>query len=598
MRKLKLIKCAVCLLIFCTACSQESSVSHTQTSNSQDPDLAFQSLVDDYLNKYWQLHPNSALYAGLYEYDNQLSIPDANSRAHQNQLSQSMLQQLMEVDATALNDSNKTDRLILINRLQYGQWNEEVLQSWKWDPSNYNVAGAFGLILNTDYKPLPQRLDTFYQRMENVPAYYQAAQANITQPTQPHLELAIQQNRGALNLFEERFLKIAQDNVPQETLELYWQRVDSTVAAIKNHIDYLEKLNAKLQEENGFRSFRLGAALFSEKFHRQIATDFSANQVYELALDKKQALHNEMAEITTSLWPKYFPEMPMPGDRLEAIDQMIGEVAKTHGKKEDFVDEVRQQIADLETFVREHDLLDLDPSKPLVVREMPEYERGFAVASVDAPGPFAAEANTYFNVSPLDDYDDASAESFLREYNNRTMQILNIHEAIPGHYAQLVHSNKSKSLVKSLFGNGAMVEGWAVYAEHMMMEAGYGNNEPELRLMYDKWLIRSVINAIIDHDIHCNNMSEDQALAMLRHEGFQEEAEATGKWRRATLSQVQLSSYFTGYSEILAFRNELKEALGDKFNLKDFHHQFLSYGSAPVPIIKQLMRDSYLSSHK
>lgn len=582
-------------LLACTQ-SDTKNIDNGIIKNGSDSNKVFENAIVQFLNEYWQLYPTAALYSGLYDFDNQLVVPNEQNRTRRREFNQQWLETFNAFDDSQLNQNNKTDRLILVNRIRFSIWNSGTLKGWQWDPSNYNVGGGFGLILNTDYKPLAQRLETFYQRMAFVPAYYQAAQRNISEPTLPHLELAIQQNQGALSLFNQRFIAASgKVDLNSDTSQAYRQRAAETAAAIEQHIAFLQNLKSNLQgseSKQQFRSFRLGKTLFQEKFTRQIVTDFSAEELYQLATNKKQVLHNEMYSITRQLWPKYFRQQAIPQEPLTAIGMMIEKVSLNHANREDFVDEVRRQITQLEAFVRDKDLLDLDPTRPLVVREMPEYEQGFAVASIDAPGPFDAKANTYYNVSPLTNYDSAGAESFLREYNNYTLQILNIHEAIPGHYAQLVHSNNAQSLVKSLFGNGAMVEGWAVYTEHMMLEAGYGNGEPELRLMYNKWLLRTVINAIIDHDIHCKGMSEQQALAMMMNEGFQEEAEATGKWRRATLSQVQLSSYFTGFSEILAFREEQKAKLGDQFDLKNFHHQFLSYGSAPVPIIKSLFQDT------
>ena len=119
------------------------------------------------------------------------------------------------------------------------------------------------------------------------------------------------------------------------------------------------------------------------------------------------------------------------------------------------MDEVKRQIPLLEAFVREKDLLTQDASRPLQVRATPVYQRGFSIASVNAPGPYDATANTYYNVSPLDDYTPEQAESFLREYNRWQLQVLNIHEAVPGHYVQLLYANKSPSRIKTLFGNGA-----------------------------------------------------------------------------------------------------------------------------------------------
>jgi len=208
---------------------------------------------------------------------------------------------------------------------------------------------------------------------------------------------------------------------------------------------------------------------------------------------------------------------------------------------------------------------------------------------VNAPGPYDATANTYYNVSPLDGYTEEQAESYLREYNHWILQILNIHEAIPGHYTQLMHANKSPSKIKSIFSNGAMVEGWAVYSERMMLENGYGDNEPEMWLMYSKWNLRVVVNTILDYRVQVLGLERQAALDLLMNEAFQERTEAEGKWRRATISQVQLTSYFTGYSEIYAFREELKQRLGENFDLRTFHNKFLSYGSAPIPVIRNSM---------
>jgi uncharacterized protein (DUF885 family) len=182
------------------------------------------------------------------------------------------------------------------------------------------------------------------------------------------------------------------------------------------------------------------------------------------------------------------------------------------------------------------------------------------------------------------------AESSLREYNDWMLQILNIHEAIPGHYAQLVYANRSPSLVKSLFGNGAMVEGWAVYGERLMLDSGYGDNAPEMWLMWCKWNLRTVTNTILDYSVHVQGMTEDQAIDLLVRQAFQTPQEATEKWRRVQLSSVQLTSYFSGYSDILELREKRKQELGERFNLKQFNEQFLSYGNAPVKMIGELMQ--------
>jgi uncharacterized protein (DUF885 family) len=214
---------------------------------------------------------------------------------------------------------------------------------------------------------------------------------------------------------------------------------------------------------------------------------------------------------------------------------------------------------------------------------------GVAGASISAPGPYDKNGNTYYNVGSLSGWEKERAESYLREYNHYILQILNIHEAIPGHYTQLVYSNQSPSLIKSLFGNNAMIEGWAVYTERMMLESGYGDNEDEMWLMYYKWNLRSTCNTILDYSVHTKNMSKEEAMDLLMNQAFQQKTEAEGKWRRVSVTQVQLCCYFTGYTEIYDFREELKKQMGESFNLKKFHEKFLSYGSAPVKYIRELM---------
>jgi len=586
-----------------TACqpASDTSTSGTATSSQQSvsvQDKDFAEFSESFIEQFWQLNPGYAVYVGFYKYDNVLPIPNDVTEQKELAFYQQQLALLNAIDSQALSPNNASDFYILQNQIESAIWSITELKSGQWNPSNYNVAGVFGVILNTDYKPLNDRLKTIIERMENVPAYYQAAQQNLTNPTLTHTQLAAQQSKGTLGLFKTIAEKVANSTLSEQDKQLFATRLTSTVASIDGYIAWLGNKVTELESSNNAKDFRIGKKLYEQKFKLDIFSGYTAEELYNTALSEKDRVHQEMIKIANNLWPKYFEGIEKPADSLVMIKKVIDHISVKHVKRDDFVNSIREQIPELEAFVLKHDLITMDKDKPLVVRETPEYQRGFAGASINAPGPYDAEANTYYNVTPLDNFNDEQAESYLREYNHWLLQVLNIHEAVPGHYTQLVHSNKSKSLVKSIFGNGAMVEGWAVYTERMMLEEGYGDNEPELWLMYYKWNLRVIMNAILDYSIQVNGLTEGEALDMMINQAFQEKSEATGKWRRATLSQVQLTSYFTGYSEIYQLREELKQATGDKFNLKEFHDQFLSYGSAPVPIIRKLMFDDYVNSHK
>ena len=553
---------------------------------------AFDALAEAIIEELLALGPEWAIRQGRYENAGEMTIPDAEHRQRTLAFIDSALSRLESFDPDALPAHQRTDFDLLHNELVSMRWYQEDFRNWQWMPSNYNVAGTLGVLLNTEFAPLEKRLDLILSRLKSVPAYYRAARSNIKRPTLEHTELAISQNRGALGVLDDIAEVVNQTEMAQAHRELFTEHLQTASDAIVQWIEWLDAEYAEMAGNDAFRPFRIGADLYEQKFAHDIQSELSAVELYKRALDEKERLHQEMNELALELWPKYFPDEPLPEGRLDRIARLIDHLSDRHVALEEFVEEIRRQIPELEAFVREYDLVDQDPDKPLVVRETPEYMRGTgAIASVSAPGPFNPGAETYYNVTPLDYYGQELSASYLREYNQWILQILNIHEAIPGHYTQLLHANRSPSLVKSLFGNGAMIEGWAVYAERMMLEEGWGDYEPELWLMHGKWLLRVVHNTILDYSVHVLGMQREAAIAMMQEEAFQEQSEAIQKWRRITLTQVQLTSYFAGYAEIYDLREQFKEMLGHDFDLKAFHNEFLSYGSAPVSAIAELMAE-------
>ncbi|MDP5145244.1 DUF885 domain-containing protein [Shewanella sp. ULN5] len=572
-----------------TACNEQANTASTPANVQQTAAVSFADFSQAFIDDLWQLSPTWAMYNGKHVNDGYLEVPNQASRDKTLAFVAKHKAQLATFDQKSLTANELIDYKLLENLVNNFEWDINTFKSWQWDPSSYNVAGGFAQIINEDFAPFDERLVSVIARLEHVPAYYQAARDNINNPTLPHTQLAIQQNQGAFSvLSEDLAAKVSVSGLTDEQKQLFNSRFTAAKTAINQHIEWLKALESTLQTE-GARDFRIGEALYEQKFALDIQAGMTAKQLFEKAVADKNRVQAEMAKITHDIWSKHIAT-PKPEDDKLAIRQLIDVLSSNHVKRENFVDDVRQQIPELVKFVNDKKLITLDPNKPLVVRETPEYMRGFAGASISAPGPYEKGSNTYYNVTPLDGMSDESAESYLREYNHWILQVLNIHEAIPGHYTQLVYSNESPSLVKSLFGNGAMVEGWAVYTERMMLEEGYGNFEPEMWLMYYKWNLRVIANTILDYSIQVKGMGEEEAIALMENEAFQQRAEAEGKWRRATLSQVQLTSYYSGYREIYDFREELKNEQGEAFDLKQFHETFLSYGSAPVKYIRQLMK--------
>lgn len=576
MKKLFVSVFAVALLFSCNK--------STKSNGDKALDGKFDKYKDGFVTSLWKINPGWASGVGYHKYDSILSIYDANEEKRQLEFVNAQLDSLKQFNIDDLSDNNKTDFQMIKNQLESTIFSIKEMKSSEWNPSEYNVCGAFAEILNGNYDSLEVRLRAFNKKMNAIPAYYETAKKNIKNPTVEHTELAIAQNLGGSSVFDAD-LKTALEKSKLSAAEKK-EMLDKAQVSIKAIADYAAWLKALPNKTP--RSFRLGTALYAKKFNFDIQSSYTPDEIYKIAVDHKKDLHDKMFVLADKLWTKYKGNEPKPANKLDLIKQVIDKISLQHTTPEKFQSEIEKQIPELTAYVKAKDLLYIDPSKPLVVRKEPAYMAGVAGASISAPGPYDKNGNTYYNVGSMSGWTAENAESYLREYNDYILQILNIHEAIPGHYTQLVYSNQSPSIIKSILGNGAMVEGWAVYAEKMMLESGYKNSD-EMWLMYYKWNLRTTCNTILDISVHTKNMSKEAALDLLTKEAFQQQAEADGKWKRVTLSQVQLCSYFTGYTEIYNLREELKKQEGDKFNLKKFHEKFLSFGSAPVKYIKELM---------
>jgi hypothetical protein len=573
MKKIVLL-IGICLLVSCKK----------EAESTKDVNANFDKYKSEFINNMSKLYPEWAAYQGNHTFDSLLVVPNNENRNRQLEFAKSNLDSLSKFGLNDLNDSNKIDSYLIKNQLESIQFGIQDFKEFEWNPSNYNVSGSFAEILNGKYAPLEERLKSIGNKLNSIEDYYAAAKENIKNPTTEHLQLAIDQNLGGISVFESDLKDaISKSSLSKIEKEQINEKNSKAIVAIMGYVDFL-----KTMQNTNPSSFRIGEKLYAKKFDLDIQSSYSAEEVFLKAIGYKEELHKKMFDLSDKLWSKYLGNEPKPTDKLVLIRKVIDKISLQHTTPENFQSDIEKQIPELVAFVKEKKLLYIDPSKPLVVRKEPDYMAGVAGASISSPGPYDKNANTYYNVGSIKSWSKEKSESYLREYNDYVLQILNIHEAIPGHYTQLVYSNQAPSLIKSLFGNGAMIEGWAVYTERMMLENGYKNSD-EMWLMYYKWNLRTVCNTILDNSVHTKNMSKEDAIKLLTKEAFQQDAEAEGKWKRVTLSQVQLCSYFSGYVEIYDFREQLKKKQGNTFNLKKFHEEFLSFGSAPVKYIKQLM---------
>jgi uncharacterized protein (DUF885 family) len=558
-------------------------------------DARFARLAAGYVAEGARLSPISATQLGDHRFDALVDDVSPAARARRAAYNRRALAEAQAIPPTVLSRENQVDRAILVNQARYDLWRDEVLQQWAWDPQIYSTltGNAVYLLMARDFAPRPVRLRNAIARMERLPALMTQgrAQLDVARTPRIHAETVAKQNAGVLAVVDDMVKPHLGELPPAERARFEAARA-GLAAALDEHQAWLDKVLVP-----GARGdFRLGARLYDEKLAFAVQSPMSRREIRAAAERALADARAEMYRLAKTVLAGRAdapptPDAPDPGQQQAAIMAALELSNRDHAPRDGLVAAARAGVEAATAFVRERDLITL-PDAPVEVILMPEFQRGYAVAYCDAPGPLDKRQKTYYAVSPIpDEWSDRQAESFLREYNRRGLLDIAVHEAMPGHYVQLWHSNRHPSVLRSVFGSGPFVEGWAVYAEDRMARAGFMGGDPLYRLQQLKIRVRSITNAILDQMVHVDGASEAEVMRFLTTAAFQEEREAAGKWTRARLDSAQLPFYFVGAWEHDATRAEAERRWGQAFTEKRYHDAILAFGSPPMRYARALLFD-------
>ena len=553
----------------------------------------FEALAERYVSDLATFSPVNATAIGDHSADDILDDVSAAARERRGDMYREYLGALDAIDRDALSRANQVDAEMLRNELEASLWALVTLQEWAWNPLYYvNTSGsAIYALLARDFAPIEQRLASAAARLEQMPRFLEQARAAIEPERVPkiHAETAIKQNPGLGTIIDAMILP-EMEALPAELQARLEAAIETARNAVAEHQTWLEE--ELLPRATG--DFRIGAELYDKKLAFALDSPLGRKEIRARAESEYESVRNQMYEVAKGVYAEVHPFTAFPDDPDETYKQVIIRAALEQAyqklpPRDGIIEVAKQQLQQATDFVIENNIVTM-PEEPIEIILMPEFQRGVSVAYLDPPGPLDKDQSAFYAVAPLpEDWDDKQVNSFLREYNLYSIQDLTIHEGVPGHYLQLALSNRYPSTLRGVLWSGPMVEGWAVYAEQMMIAAGYQGGDPLQELITLKWYLRGITNAIIDSAIHVDGMTRDEAMRLMVEGGFQEEREAAGKWTRAQLTSAQLSTYFVGYQEWVQLRAEVEETWGDEFTLRRFHDQALSYGSPPVKFIRALM---------
>ena len=556
---------------------------------------ALQSAENRYLDEFSKFTPVDATRIGDHRHDGELDNLSSDGRDAKLRWDKQLLAVVDGIDRARLSRAYQVDAALLKNALNYDIWQLTESKHWAWDPLLYNdLAGdAIYNLMAREFAPLPERLESVSQRLSKLPRLYEQERRNLLAARVPlvYAEQARSRNRGLPSL-------IAEFVVPNVNV-----LVGADRARLEAAIDAATKANAEQQrwlEEvllpNAKGNFRVGPAMFDAKLRFVLQSPLNRTEIRRRALAELKHVRGEMYPIARAVLASRSRAVPIPTaagreDPQRIIEAALELAAADHPPREKFLEAGQEALKKATDFVKANRLISL-PTDPIEVVPTPVFMQQPSPASCENPGPLDVGQKTFYDISPVPaDWDSKRAESFLREYNTRGIQELTFHEAMPGHYVQFAAANRTPSKLRAVLESGSFIEGWAVYAERLMVDAGYDGGDPLMKLVNRKTYLRSVVNAIIDQGIQAGNMTRGAAMQLLTHDAFQEEAEAAAKWERAQLSDTQLSTYFVGVQEHLELRREAERRWRTKFSLKEYNDRVIGYGSIPVRFVRDLMFD-------
>jgi uncharacterized protein (DUF885 family) len=582
----------------------------------------FSDTFTGFLDAFVELDPVAATSIGDHRHDGRW--PDLSPAGHENRLAfidrwRSTFEAFTNGD---LSPGEVIDRDLVVGELDAWRFAETELCEDTWNPLEWVYllgSGIFPLVAR-DFAPLAARLESVAARLESLELVTDAARERLigAGPGRPvgkfQTESALDQLPGISELIDEALAEAERAEAEDESVRSLRPRLEEAAKAARRALGAFELHIRQTVLPSSEGEARLGSDLFGRKMRHTMRSEaLTPERILEAAEREYGAVRDEMVRLARDLWAAWRRGEPAPADDGALVRGVLDAIASEHQEPGDLLDFCREENARIEAFCAEHDLIGI-VDDPLDIRWTPVFLRSQGGAMLISPGPLDKGLATFFAITPIpDDWSRDQRESYLREDNDRMLRLLTIHEAVPGHYLQGVYANRTSSLPRAIFGSGLFQEGWAVYVTQVMIDAGYGADDPALLLVHWKFYLRSATNAIIDARIHTAGMTEDEAVDLMVDGGFQEEAEARAKYRRARLSSTQLSTYFAGSMEMWGIELEARRraaarAGGDPdairprrlpggfgetpgFRYRDHLEAVIGHGAPPTALLRRILFD-------
>ncbi|MGB8522851.1 MAG: DUF885 domain-containing protein [Candidatus Acidiferrales bacterium] len=602
--------CAILwLLVFAMPSNPQKTNPAAKPSERSDAQK-FAELSDRFMKDSLALSPSSASQAGYHkhvdpktgkviELDALLDDMSLEAMAEQRAFYANWRERFHnETPVSALDPQDAADWQLIDDQIGLNLLEFDKIQNYRHNPTVpvELIGNALFLPLTQDYASHDVRVGHVLSRVSAIPRLLTQVKQYLGDSDPIFITTAIEENDGNIDLIENT---IAAEIPAGSPLKKEYDKVaPPAIAALK---DFSQWLQNDLAKQPSHLTWRLGKEFYDQKFRLVMETDVTPEQVLTDAEEGLRSVRAEMLDLALPMHAKMYPDHTDHSDlsvherQNLIITEVLRKISDEHPRPEQLQQTIEADLESIKQFILEKKIVSLGTRDNLKVIPTPLFERGiYSVAGFHSAPPLEPQAEAEYWVTPIDPKMPADkVESKLREYNNYTLEWLSIHEALPGHYVQFEHLNniqpERRRLLRSLYANGAYVEGWAEYIAQVMMDEGFLNNDPRFRMVMRKIRLRLLANAILDVKMQTMGMTDEQATDLMTKDAFQTQAEAEGKLVRAKLSSTQLPTYYVGLREWLAFRKKYQAEAGKDFDMLKFHDLVLDQGPLPVPVVEKLV---------
>ncbi len=577
--------CGLWLCLLVLVCSGNQVIAQKSPAEQPAAPSGWDRLVDQYFDDYYfPFHPTSGTHAGLHRYDTQLEDYSRTGVEAEIKSLQQVRGKIEGFEANGLAAEQQADRELLLHKIAGQLLELEQIREWEKNPDRYagGITYSAFLIMSRKFAPPEERLRTLFARERLMPKVFEAARTNLKNPPKIYTQVALQQLPGIIRFFQQDVPAAFKEVKDGKLLDEFKQSNQAVIDALGAYQKWLQE--DLLPRSHG--DFRIGAENYRKKLLNDEMVDTPLDELLKLGYADLRRNQKWLKETAARIDPSKAPE------------RVLADLQKNYPPPDHLLQTVRDMFGDLRGFI-EHAHIVTIPSPVLpIVEETPPFMRALTFASMDTPGPYEHIAKeAFFNVTlPEKDWTPEHVREFMAQFNYDTLTSVATHEAYPGHYVQFLWVQNALSKVRKLVGSHSNAEGWAHYCEQMMLDEGYGkpvgggSDEKYLKLRLGQLqdaLLRDA-RYIAGIEMHTGKMTFDQTVDFFVKEGYQSRAVAETEAKRGTSDPTYLV-YTLGKLEVLKLREDYKQKLGAKFNLQEFHDQFLKQGFPPVKIIRKAL---------